>query len=334
MQGTPVNVRGAGVIAMKRPPLLVVALGGNAMQDPAGDDSVPADFDRTMKTARTIGGLAASGEWRLVVTHGNGPQVGNHLLRSELAHEHGHLPPLPLDVCVADTQGGLGYMLQQSLVNALHEAGAPAVVASVVTQVVVDEDDPAFSEPSKPVGEMIDDERVEDLRRRGWALAKDPHRGGWRRVVASPDPKEIVEAGAVASLVEDGVIVIAGGGGGIPVVQGGDGILGGVSAVVDKDLASALLAADLGADAFLILTDVDRAFVRFGTPEQEEIERMSVADARSYLDAGEFPPGSMGPKVEAVCRFVAGTGGRGVITSIANARAGLRGEAGTTITVD
>lgn len=316
---------------MKRPPLLVVALGGNAMQDPAGDDSVSADFDRTMKTARTIGGLAASGEWRLVITHGNGPQVGNHLLRSELAHEHGHLPPLPLDVCVADTQGGLGYMLQQSLVNALHEAGAPAVVASVVTQVVVDENDPAFSDPSKPVGEMIADERVDDLRRRGWALAEDPHRGGWRRVVASPDPKEIVEAGAVAALVADGVIVIAAGGGGIPVVHGPDGILVGAPAVVDKDLASALLASDLGAQAFLILTDVDRAFVGFGTAGEKAIDRMSVSAARSYLDSGEFPAGSMGPKVEAVCRFVEGTGGRGIITSIADARAALSGEAGTTI---
>ncbi len=316
---------------MSRPPLLVVALGGNAMQDPAGDDTVPADFARTMETARTIGDLAVSGEWRLVITHGNGPQVGNHLLRSELAHEHGHLPPLPLDVCVADTQGGLGYMLQQSLVNALHEAGAPAVVAALVTQVVVEEDDPAFSKPSKPVGEMIGEERVDDLRRRGWSLEEDPHRGGWRRVVASPDPKEIVEAGAVAALVDDGVIVIAGGGGGIPVVQQADGTLAGAPAVVDKDLASALLASDLGADAFLILTDVDRAFVGFGTAAEKGLDRMTAIEARAYMDEGQFPAGSMGPKVEALCRFVGSTGGRGVITSIPNARAGLAGEAGTTI---
>src|ERR687895_1570106 len=246
------------------PPLLVVALGGNAIQAPDGDDSVDSDWARTMATAEELVRVTLEGHWRLVVTHGNGPQVGNHLLRSELGHLHGELPMLPLEVCVADTQGGMGYMLQQCLSNAFQDADVPAVVVSVVTQVLVDADDPAFQEPSKPVGEIIKGERVELLRSEGWALAEDRTRGGWRRVVPSPDPKEIVEGEAVRTLVDDGAIVIAAGGGGVPVAQTAAGDLRGVPAVVDKDLASALLAVDLDADALLILTDVEQVALGFG----------------------------------------------------------------------
>lgn len=269
----------------------------------------------------------------MVVTHGNGPQVGNHLLRSELGHDQGGLPALPLEVCVADTQGGMGYMLQQALVNAFHDAGLPAVVTTVVTQTVVDADDPAWDSPAKPVGEMISHERVEELRARGWSLVEDRHRGGWRRVVASPNPKEIVEAAAVKTLVDDGVVVIAAGGGGIPVVQSDDGMLTGRPAVVDKDLASSLLAADLGADALLILTDVEHVAIRFDTPDEKQLGSISVGEARRHLDAGEFPRGSMGPKVEAVCRFVEETGGLGVITSIGACERALDGVVGTRVTV-
>lgn len=310
--------------------LLVVALGGNAIQEPDGEDSVEADFARTAATADRIADLAVAG-WRLVVTHGNGPQVGNHLLRSELGNVHGELPLLPLDVCVADTQGGMGYMLQQCLSNALHRRDVPAVVAALVTQVLVDRDDPAFDAPSKPVGEMIPPERVDVLREQGWALAEDHHRHAFRRVVASPHPQEVIEAAAIKALVADGVIVIAGGGGGVPVVESTDGRLTGVPAVIDKDLASALLAADLGADALLVLTNIDAVMLGYDTPQERPIDEMTVSQAGSYLDAGEFGEGSMAPKVEAVYRFVRTTGRPGMITSIDRASDALVGAAGTRI---
>lgn len=313
------------------PRILVVALGGNALQRPEDDDSVAGDFERTRETAARLLPLVASGDWRVVVTHGNGPQVGNHLLRSELGHAHGDAPLLPLDVCVADTQGGMGYMIQQSLANAFGAVGLPAVAVSVVTQVLVHADDPAFARPSKPVGETVPGERVAELEERGWTLVEDRRRGGWRRVVPSPDPVEIVEAEAVRALVESGVTVIAGGGGGIPVVQRGDGTLTGIPAVVDKDLASALLAADLGAAGLVILTDVPHVSLGFGTPDERPVDRMSVAEARGHLRGGEFPAGSMGPKVEAVCRFVASSGGTGVITSIDRCEDAVYGRAGTLI---
>jgi carbamate kinase len=314
------------------PPLLVVALGGNAMQAPDGDDSVTSDWARTAATADELVRLTLEGHWRLLVTHGNGPQVGNHLLRSELGFTDGGLPLLPLDVCVADTQGGMGYMLQQCLGNAFHAAGVPAVVTSVVTQVLVDEDDPAFESPSKPVGEMIDEIRAMAFRDLGWTLALDRRRGGWRRVVPSPDPREIVEGQAIWALVEDGVVVIAAGGGGIPVVHSQEGELHGVAAVVDKDLASALLAADLGAGGLLIVTDVEKVVSGFGTADEAPIDSMTVAEARALQAAGEFAPGSMGPKVEALCRFVSATGGTGVVSTMSSAADALAGRAGTRIT--
>jgi len=310
--------------------LLVVALGGNAIQQPDGEDTVEADFARTTATAEHLAGLVRSG-WRLVVTHGNGPQVGNHLLRAELAHVHGDLPLLPLDVCVADTQGGMGYMIQQCLTNALHDAGLPAVVTTLVTQVLVDRDDPGFAAPAKPVGEMIPDERAGAMEAQGWTLARDQRRGGWRRVVASPDPREIVEAAAIAAMVADGVVVIACGGGGIPVVQDENGDVQGVAAVVDKDLASSLLARDLKADGLMILTDVDRVRLDFGTDEERSLDEMSVADALRWLDEGQFPAGSMGPKVRAVTAYVEATDGLGVIAAIEDCEPAAAGSAGTRI---
>jgi carbamate kinase len=310
-------------------PLLVVALGGNAIQDPSGDDTVESDFEHTTATAQQLVQLAMRG-WRLVITHGNGPQVGNHLYRSELGAKHGELPLLPLEICVADTQGGMGYMLQQCLANAFRDADIPAVVASVVTQVVVDPDDPAFGSPSKPVGEVIDDAHATILRDHGWQLAEDKRRGGWRRVVASPDPKEIVEAAAIRALVDDGVIVVAAGGGGVPVIDTDEGLRG-IAAVVDKDLASALLANDLRSDGLVILTDVERVSLGYGTDKERALDQMTVAEARSYLEAGEFPAGSMGPKVEALARYVSATGGDGVIAAIAHAEEAMSGRAGTRV---
>ena len=301
------------------------------MQDPRGDDSVASDLERTARTAAHLVAVARSG-WRLVITHGNGPQVGNHLYRSELAAEQAGLPSLPLEVCVADTQGGMGYVLQQTLANAFHAADIPVVVATVVTQVLVDDDDPAFDNPSKPIGEMIPTERVAALTERGWTLVEDTRRGGWRRVVASPDPKEIVEAGAIRALVDNDVVVVAAGGGGVPVRMGPHGALEGVAAVIDKDLASSLLATDLGADGFLILTDVEAVIDGYGTDRERPIATIAVADARARLEAGEFLAGSMAPKVESLCRFVDATGNLAVVTSIERAHQALQGSAGTRVT--
>lgn len=311
--------------------LLVVALGGNAIQEPDGEDSVEADFVRTAATAQHLADLVARG-WRLVIVHGNGPQVGNHLLRSELGHVHGALPLLPLDVCVADTQGGMGYMLQQCLSNALGDLDLPAVVVSVITQVLVDLDDPAFADPSKPVGELIPPERADVMREAGWGLVEDHHRHGFRRVVASPEPKEVIEGTAIQTMVDGGVIVIAGGGGGVPVGAAADAELRGVPAVVDKDYAAALLASDLGADALLVLTNVDAVALDYDLSSERAISTMTVAEAREHASSGQFPSGSMGPKVEAVCRFVESSGGVGLITSIENATVALEGNAGTRIT--
>lgn len=301
------------------------------MQDPSGDDSVASDIERTRQTAEHLVGLMSAG-WRLVVTHGNGPQVGNHLYRTELAHEDAALPLLPLDICVADTQGGMGYVLQQALANAFHAADIPAMVATVVTQVLVDGADPAFADPSKPVGEMIAADRVGTLRERGWTLVEDTARGGWRRVVPSPDPLEIVEGAAIKALVDNRTVVIAAGGGGVPVLQRADGSLAGIPAVIDKDLASALLASDLRADRLLILTDVDRVSLDYDTPEEVALDSMTVAEARSHLAAGQFPAGSMGPKVEAACRFVESRGREAIITSIDLAESAIAGTRGTCIT--
>lgn len=299
------------------------------MQDPRGDDSVESDFARTATTAAHLVELARAG-WRLVITHGNGPQVGNHLFRSEVANREGNLPLLPLDVCVADTQGGMGYMLQQCLENAFHDAGIPAVVVSLVTQVVVDREDPAFAAPSKPVGEVIPAARARELAAMGWSLVEERDGDGFRRVVASPEPREIVEAAAIRTLVDDGVIVVAAGGGGIPVVATEDG-LSGVGAVVDKDLAAALLATDLDAGRLLILTDVAAVELDHGTPDARPVELMTVVEARDHMAAGEFPAGSMGPKVDACARFARASGKPAAIAAIADGLEALGGTAGTTI---
>lgn len=311
--------------------MLVVALGGNAIQEPDDEDSVEADFARTAVMSQRLAELAARG-WRLVITHGNGPQVGNHLLRSELGHFHGEVPLLPLDVCVADTQGGMGYMLQQCLSNALHQRDLAAVVASVVTQVLVDRDDPAFADPSKPIGEVIPPERTDVMREMGWVLVEDRGRNGYRRVVASPEPKEIIEATAIKAMVDEGVVVIAGGGGGVPVVAAEDGDLHGVPAVVDKDYVAALLASDLDADGLLVLTNVHAVSLDYDQPSERPVDEMTVAEARAHRASGQFAAGSMGPKVEAVCRFVEETGRAGVITSIERAAAALDRTAGTRVT--
>lgn len=318
--------------AWSETPILVVALGGNAITRADDEPSVAAQFERTRETAELLVPIIESGRHRLVITHGNGPQVGNILLRADLATEAGVLPPLPIDAAVADTQGAMGYMIQQCLSNALWESGIRIPVVTVVTQVIVDEDDPAFQEPTKPIGRFYPDDQADELRREyGWSMKQDKGTGKWRRVVPSPQPKEIVEEDIVNELLDEGVIVIACGGGGVPVVAGEAGSLAGVDAVIDKDLASGLLASRLGADTFAIVTEVERVVLDFKGPGERALNEVDVPTLQQHFDEGHFPPGSMGPKVQAVIGYLERGGNRAIITSPEALERALEGTAGTHI---
>ena len=312
-------------------PILVMALGGNAITRADDDRSVRAQFNRTRATAELLLPVIASRQWRVVITHGNGPQVGNVLLRSDLAAEAGALPRLPIDVAVSDTQGGMGYMIQQVLGNAGWEAGLQQPVATVVTQVIVDEHDPAFEDPTKPVGRFYPEDALAEFEDHGWIMKPDEGGRGWRRVVPSPEPKEIVELAVVGELLAGGVIVIACGGGGIPVVAGAAGSLEGAEAVIDKDLASSLLATGLKADTLAILTEVETAYTGYGTDDQRSVEELGVDALRSLAAEGHFAAGSMGPKVEAAARFVEAGGALSIITDPEHLEAALQGRAGTRV---
>src|ERR671918_2077663 len=310
-------------------PVLVIALGGNAITRADDDLSVGAQFARTKETAELLVPVIASGRYRVLITHGNGPQVGNILLRSDITAEAGLLPRLPIDAAVADTQGAMGYMIQQCLSNALWESGLRIPVVTVVTQVIVDEDDPAFSDPTKPVGRFYPDEEVGPLRaERKWTMKRDPQGRGWRRVVPSPTPREIVEEDAVTELLDRGVIVIACGGGGVPVVAGEGGSLHGIDAVIDKDLASSLLASDIGARTFAIVTEVEHVYIDYKSPGERALGAIDVGELREHHAHGHFPSGSMGPKVEAVIGFLDRGGATAVITSPEALEAALEGKTG------
>lgn len=305
----------------------VVAIGGHALTRPGQVGTIPEQYANAEATCRDLVPLIEEG-FELVLTHGNGPQVGNILLRVELsAHQ---VYPLPLDVCVSDTQGGMGYMLQQTLDNVLRRRGLVRPVATVLTQVVVDPSDPAFGRPSKPIGPSYTRERAESLvREHGWNVREDADHA-FHRVVPSPLPLEIVEIEVIRRLIEAGVVVIAVGGGGIPVVRE-QGALRGVEAVIDKDYASALLARQTGADLFIVATSVDRVRLNYGRPDETPIDRMTASEAARYLAAGQFPPGSMGPKIEAAIDYLKAGGGEVVITNVASMKAALAGGAGTHI---
>ena len=312
------------------PGVAVIALGGNALS-PAGErSSIHDQFRHTRESLGAIVDLAVDG-WNLCVVHGNGPQVGDELMRNEAARAE--IAPLPLGVLVAATAGWIGYMIQQSLENALRRAGLERDVATVITQVQVAPDDPALTTPTKFIGHALSDERARRLADAGVAVKQDA-RGRWRRVVGSPRPLAIHELGVIARLVTAGTIVVACGGGGAPIYP--DRVLGweGVDAVVDKDLAAAVLARDLGASLLLILTDVDAVYADFGTPKQRALRTLSIADAESLDRAGAFGEGSMAPKVRAAMDFVRRTGGRAIITELSRGREAVRGEAGTTITLE
>jgi carbamate kinase len=305
---------------------VVVALGGNVISPRGRHNSVAAQYERARET---VGHLVHLSERPLLVTHGNGPQVGDALLRSDLAAEE--LPRLPLDVCVASTQGDMGYMLELCLDNELRAAGVRRPVVALVTRTLVEFDDPAFLRPAKPVGSSYGEA---DARRHmaagGWVMKDDAGRG-WRRVVPSPEPVQIVEERAIRALLATGAVVVAAGGGGIPVVRQADGTLAGVEAVVDKDLASALLAANIGAEVLMILTGVEHVALDFGRPAQRDLHEVAAAELAELAGQGHFAPGSMLPKVQAVLRFLERGGRRAVITTPELSEKSLAGEAGTQV---
>lgn len=308
---------------MSRAERVVVALGGNALESAPGD--VVGQADAARRAFRALAPVLASPH--LLVTHGNGPQVGNLLLRSEARTEGVPLPPLPLDTCVADTVGGLGYLLSRELRTVLAESGPTREVVALVTSTLVGD---IATAPRKAIGGRWPVAGSDELRRKGWEL-REVGEDAVRRLVPSPDPLEVLEAGIITRLFDEGVAVIAGGGGGVPVQRAADGSLLGAEAVVDKDLVSALLANRVRADLLMILTDVDRAYTGFGTPEVAPIDEITITDARALLAAGAFGEGSMAPKVEAACRFVEGGGRRAVICHLDAAADASAGRAGTQV---
>ena len=313
---------------------VVVALGGNAAYPPTIKGTAEEQLVLMRQVCAHLVEIIRAG-WQLVLTHGNGPVVGNILYR--MARTAEELPPMPMDVCVAHSQGGMGYMLQQSFANVLVDSGLDIVVSCVVTEVEVDADDPAFSNPTKPVGKFFSEAEAADMAAKtGWFFAEDSGRG-WRRMVASPKPKKILDLKTIDALLDAGVIPIACGGGGVPVLHGDNGHWTGVAAVIDKDLTSAMLAAHLHADALIMLTGVEQVALDFNKPTQRPLDHMTLAQARQYTADGQFPPGSMGPKIEAAISYLeelpnANHDGEVIITSLERAFDALMGRAGTHIT--
>jgi carbamate kinase len=306
---------------------VVVALGGNAILQPGQVGTFEEQLFNIDGAMRRIAELVEGG-WRVVLTHGNGPQVGNLLIQNALAART--VAPMPMDVCGAMSQGQIGYMLEQTLQNHLRMRRLPVPVVTLLTQVAVDPKDKAFADPSKPVGPFYSEAEARKMMlEEGLAMREDAGRG-WRRVVPSPEPVEIVPIAAVRDMLEDGICVICSGGGGVPVVRARSGALSGIDAVIDKDLAAALLAREVAADALLILTDVPQAYIHYGAPEQQALGTVTLAEMRAYAAAGHFKAGSMGPKVAACMRFVE-AGGQAVIASLTEVVSALAGDAGTRI---
>ena len=309
---------------------IIVALGGHALLKPHQIGTIDEQRGAAQASARQIRQLIEMG-YHVVVTHGNGPQVGNILLQNDLAKSR--IPPMPLDVCGSESQGMIGYMIQQSLHNELHASGIDLPVVTLLTQVIVDKNDPAFQAPSKPVGPFCSRQEAEEaMWEKGETWMEDSGRG-WRKVVPCPYPQEFAEVETIAGLIEQGTILIAGGGGGIPVIRE-NGSLRGVEAVIDKDLAASLLARSIGADILAILTDVSQVALNYGRPTQQNLSRMTASDARGYLEQGYFGKGSMEPKIRAAVEFVSAGGGQAVITSLENLVEGVKGRQGTRIVPD
>ena len=305
----------------------VVAIGGNSLIIDKNKKTIPDQFDAVKQTMSHIADMFEEG-WDVVVTHGNGPQVGFILRRSEIAINELH--PVPLDYCGADTQGAIGYMIQKALRNEFRKRGIEKQAVTVVTQVLVDRKDPAFENPSKPIGSFMDEETARERMAEGQSFVEDSGRG-WRRVVPSPLPKRIIEVDAVKNLIANGFVVISVGGGGIPVIEKKNGNLKGVEAVIDKDFASSLLANSLNANLLLISTAVEQVSLNFNKPDEKRLSQMTVAEARQYIEEGHFAPGSMLPKVQASLKFIENGGEKGLITDPPNIMRALHGETGTWI---
>jgi len=308
--------------------LAIVAVGGNALIKDNQHKSVQDQFAAAVDTMAHIADMIAEG-WNVVVTHGNGPQVGFILRRSELAaHE---LHEVPLDYCGADTQGSIGYMFQQALYNEFRHRKMQKSAVTVVTQTIVDRNDPAFQNPSKPIGSFMDEEQAKmRMEKDGWTVVEDAGRG-WRRVVPSPIPLRIVEADAINALIEKGFVVIGVGGGGIPVIETPEGKLVGVEAVIDKDFGAAILASMLKADLFLISTAVEKVAINFNKPNQQWLDQMTAAEARQYVQEGHFAKGSMLPKIQAILKYLDNGGKKALITDPAHIKDALNGKTGTWI---
>ncbi|MCC7359697.1 MAG: carbamate kinase [Anaerolineales bacterium] len=309
--------------------LAVVAVGGNALIKDEQHRQVRDQYAAAVESMRHIAAMIAAG-WNVVITHGNGPQVGFILRRSELSRHELH--EVPLDSCGADTQGAIGYMFQKALRNEFLRRGLNRQAVTLVTQVEVDPNDPAFQRPSKPIGSFMSEAEARAKQQTdGWSVVEDAGRG-WRRVVASPKPQRIVERDAILALIQQGFVVIGVGGGGIPVMVDAAGDLQGVEAVIDKDYASALLANSLPADLFVISTAVERVALNYNKPDQRWLDRLTLAEARQYLAAGHFPKGSMAPKIEAMISFLERGGRQALITNPENLGRALAGETGTWLT--
>jgi len=310
------------------PGRLMVAIGGNATH--------PEDIEGTSSEQKAIAALTAEAllpllmlDNELIITHGNGPVVGKILMRQTLTRDK--IAPMPLDICVAHSQGGIAYLLMQAMENALREQGNQRHVTCLLTQVEVDPEDPAFANPSKPIGPFFEEEEAKKIGDElGWLMKEDSGRG-WRHVVPSPKPKHVCDISLVQMLARRGTVVIAGGGGGIPVIRGPNGVRTGVAAVIDKDLTSAHMANVLGIETLMILTAVPKVAIHFGTDKQEYLDRVTLREIRKYQDEGHFPMGSMGPKIDAAIRFLEGGGERVIIGKIDEAMQALNGESGTRI---
>jgi carbamate kinase len=306
----------------------VLAIGGNSLIKDKNSVSLSSQYEAVKETAKYIADLIAEG-LSIVITHGNGPQVGFIYRRGELARHE--LPLIPLDICGADTQGAIGYMIEKALLNEFRKMGIKKKVAAMVTQTIVNRDDPSFVYPTKPIGSfMSEEEALVNKKEFGWQVVEDADRG-FRRVVPSPIPREILELDVIKLLVERGYIVVAAGGGGIPVIRTNQGDLEGVEAVIDKDLGSSLLATNLGADTLIISTAVDAAYLNFGKENQKPIGHATLPEMKRYLEEGHFKPGSMKPKMEAIIQFLESGGKKAIITSPENLSKAIKEECGTTI---
>ena len=305
----------------------VIALGGNALIKDGQEGNIHEQFENTRNIAKSIVKIIKDG-WNVVITHGNGPQVGAILLQNDLAKDV--TPSMPLGICVAESEGFIGYMIQQCLSNALKKADIDKPVAALITQVLVDEDDPSFEDPTKPIGPYYSEDDAVEVLKEGYQMIRQPD--GWRIVVPSPDPKSIVEKDIIKQMLEDDIIVIASGGGGMPVIEKEGWGLDGLEAVIDKDLSSERLAEAIDAELLLILTDVDKVYLHFGTEKQKELDKISLDELKKYYGQGLFPVGSMGPKILSAIRFLEAGGKKVIISHVEKGWEALQGKTGTHIT--